>query len=96
MQLIFLNYCFLFTFIPTVHTYGAHNSESGVLCWILHYKTGHVILSPMAGYLRTSYNLLQSLQQCFSFFFISWFSEQCEHVLLVALYARLVERIHAE
>ena len=38
---------------------------------------------------------LQTLQQLFSFLLISWFAEKCEHVLLIALYAGLVERIYA-
>ena len=39
---------------------------------------------------------LQSLHQFFALFLIAWFSKQSEHILLVALNARLVERINAE
>ena len=39
---------------------------------------------------------LQSLKQRLSRFLIARFAKQCKHIFLVALYARLVERIDTQ
>lgn len=39
---------------------------------------------------------LQSLKQRLSRFLIARFAKQCKHIFLIALYARLVERIDAQ
>ena len=45
---------------------------------------------------RSTHTFLQSLQQFFSFFLIARLSKKCKHVFLVALNARLVERIDTQ
>ena len=44
-------------------------------------------------YRPAPYSLLSSASLCF---LIARFAEQCEHIFLIALYARLVERIDAQ
>ena len=41
-------------------------------------------------------NFLQSCADCLALLLVAWLVKECEHVLLVCLYTRLVEWVHAK